>query len=41
MDVSLINPFIDATLHVLETVASTKAEPGKPYLKKIRLPGAM
>ncbi|MDY7036386.1 MAG: chemotaxis protein CheX [Thermodesulfobacteriota bacterium] len=34
MDVKLINPFIDATLHVLETIASTSAMPGKPYLKK-------
>lgn len=34
MDVNLINPFIDATLNVLETMTSTKAEPGKPYLKK-------
>jgi len=28
------NPFIDATVNVLETMASTKAEAGKPYLKK-------
>lgn len=34
MDVELINPFIDATLHVLETMAATKARAGKPYLKK-------
>ena len=34
MDANLINPFIEATLHVLETIASTKAEAGKPYLKK-------
>ena len=34
MDVRLINPFITATLHVLETMASTKAEAGKPYIKK-------
>jgi chemotaxis protein CheX len=34
MDVELVNPFIDATLHVLETMASTKAQAGKPYLKK-------
>ena len=33
MDVTLINPFIDATLNVLETMAFTKAEAGKPYLK--------
>lgn len=34
MDVKLINPFIDATIVVLETMASTKAEAGKPYLKR-------
>jgi chemotaxis protein CheX len=34
MNVKYINPFIDATLNVLETMASTKAEAGKPYLKK-------
>lgn len=34
MDVKLINPFVDATLNVLETMASTKAEAGKPHLKK-------
>lgn len=34
MDVKLVNPFIDATLYVLETIASTRVRPGKPYLKK-------
>lgn len=34
MDVNLINPFIGATLNVLETMASTKAQAGKPYLKE-------
>lgn len=34
MDVSLINPFIDSTLHVLRTIAKTEAKPGKPFLKK-------
>jgi len=34
MDANLINPFIEATLHVLETMASTRAEAGEPYLKK-------
>lgn len=34
MDVKLINPFLSATLNVLETMAFIKAEPGKPYLKK-------
>jgi chemotaxis protein CheX len=30
----LINPFINATLNVLETMAFTTADAGKPYLKK-------
>jgi len=33
MDVKLINPFINATTNVLETMAFTKAQAGKPYLK--------
>ncbi|MCB9493888.1 MAG: chemotaxis protein CheX [Desulfobacteraceae bacterium] len=34
MDASLINPFINATMNVLETMAFIKSEAGKPYLKK-------
>lgn len=34
MDAKLINPFINATVNVLETMAFTKSEAGKPYLKK-------
>jgi chemotaxis protein CheX len=34
MDVTLINPFIEATLHVLSSLAFTQAKAGKPYLKK-------
>ena len=34
MDVKFINPFIESTLHVLKTIASVKAEGGKPFLKK-------
>ncbi len=34
MDAKMINPFINATMNVLETMAFTKSEPGKPYLKK-------
>lgn len=34
MDVTMINPFIEATMKVLETMASTKAQAEKPYLKK-------
>ncbi len=37
MDAKLINPFIEATLNVLGTMASTKAEAGKPYLKEDHL----
>ena len=33
MDVKYINPFINATLNVLDTMAFTKAEAGKPYIK--------
>lgn len=34
MDVQFIDPFISATLNVLETMAFTKAEAGKPYFKE-------
>ena len=34
MDVKLINPFISATINVLETMAFVGATSGKPYLKK-------
>ena len=34
MNAKMINPFINATLHVLETMAFVKSEAGKPYLKK-------
>jgi len=34
MDVNLVNPFIEATLHVLSSMACTKATAGKPFLKK-------
>jgi chemotaxis protein CheX len=34
MDVRLINPFINATINVLETMAFMKVTAGKPYLKK-------
>ncbi len=37
MDVQLINPFIEATLHVLETMAFTKVTVGKPFLKKDKI----
>jgi len=34
MDATIINPFINATINVLDTMAFVKANPGKPYLKK-------
>lgn len=34
MDVRLINPFINATINVLETMAFVTVNAGKPYLKK-------
>ena len=34
VDVELINPFIDATIKVLDLQASVKAKAGKPYLRK-------
>lgn len=37
MDVKYINPFITATLHVLETMAHVKAQPGKPYVKRDKI----
>ena len=33
MDVRLVNPFINATINVLETMAFLSAEAGKPYVK--------
>jgi len=37
LDVRYINPFIESTYHVLETMAKTKAEGGIPYIKKDRI----
>jgi chemotaxis protein CheX len=34
LDVKIINPFINATLNVLETMAFIKSEAQQPYLKK-------
>ena len=34
MDVTLINPFINATINVLETMAFVTVTAEKPYLKK-------
>ena len=35
MDAELINPFINATINVVETMAFIKPKAGKPYLKKV------
>ena len=37
MDAKLVNPFISATVKVLETMAGTKASPGKPFVKKDKI----
>jgi chemotaxis protein CheX len=37
MDVKYINPFITATLHVLDTLAHIQAQPGKPYVKRDKI----
>jgi chemotaxis protein CheX len=37
MDVRFINPFIQATIHVLQTMAATQARAGKPFLKKDKI----
>jgi len=34
MDVSLVNPFIEGTLHILDTTALVKVKPGPPFLKE-------
>ncbi len=34
MDVQYINPFLEATIHVLRTMAFVTAKPGKPFVKK-------
>ncbi|MFQ5560356.1 MAG: chemotaxis protein CheX [Nitrospinota bacterium] len=37
MDIKYINPFLNATVRVLETMAFVKPTPGKPFLKKDKL----
>ena len=34
MDVKFINPFLDATINVIKTMAMVELKPGKPFLKK-------
>ena len=36
MEVKLINPFLEAMLNVLKTMAFVEAKAGKPYIKKER-----
>lgn len=37
IDVNVINPFLDAVIDVLSTMAQITPEPGKPYIKGNRL----
>ena len=34
MDATLVNPFIEGTLHILDTTAFVKVKPEPPFLKK-------
>jgi chemotaxis protein CheX len=34
MDATLVNPFIEGTLHILDTTAFVKVKPEAPFLKK-------
>ena len=34
MNVKYINPFLNATINVIKTMAFTETKPGKPFLKK-------
>lgn len=34
MDIRYINPFLEATIHVLKTMAFVNSKPEKPYIKK-------
>ena len=36
MDATLVNPFIEGTLHILDTTAFVKVKPETPFLKKSR-----
>jgi chemotaxis protein CheX len=36
MDATLVNPFIEGTLHILDTTAFVKVKPENPFLKKDR-----
>ncbi len=34
MNIEFVNPFLEAIINVLSTMAQTEANPGKPYVKK-------
>lgn len=34
MDAALVNPFVEGTLHILDTTAFVKVKPESPFLKK-------
>lgn len=34
MDVTLVNPFVEGALHILDTTAFVKVKPAPPFLKK-------
>lgn len=36
MDAALVNPFVEGTLHILDTTAFIKVKPEPPFLKKDR-----
>ncbi|MCA1792302.1 MAG: chemotaxis protein CheX [Desulfotignum sp.] len=38
MDAALVNPFVEGTLHILETTASVKVKPEPPFLKADTIP---
>jgi chemotaxis protein CheX len=38
MDVTLVNPFVEGALHILDTTAFVKVKPDPPFLKKDTLP---
>ena len=37
MNVEFINPFVNAAMNVLETMAFVKPKAGKPYLRKVMM----
>jgi len=41
MDAKIINPFLEAAVNVIKTMAMVEVVPGKPFLKKTRQPSAM